>query len=739
MTATKQIDQSKGIRHALSWATATLGLLLVSATAMAANVLQDVRYAAAPGGKVDITLQFAGPVGEVQAFTTDSPPRIAIDLPNTSNGLSARRVAIGSGATSAVSAAEAGGRTRVVVDLFRPAGYTTRSSGNLLVVTVDAGSVPASANNAMVSRADPSKHVASNLQVAKIDFRRGDNGAGRIILRFSGDGAAADMHSEGSQVVVDVNNAQIPENLRRHLDVTDFATPVASLDPSSNGGSTRLVINTNGDYDSMAYQTGDEYVVEIAPKRGQVIAASGQHMQAAGAVDSSGASTERYSGKPVTFNFQDVPVRTVLQLIAEESNLNIVASDTVGGNLTLRLINVPWDQALQIVLRAKGLDMRRDGNVVWVAPQAELAAYEQALNNARIALENSSELVSEYIPINFGSAVDIAALIQNPGSSSAGGGGASTAGGRGFLSPRGSVTADARTNTLLVVDTAEKVAEIKKLLLTIDRAVDQVLIEARIVVANETFAHDLGVKFGVGNVNNPSNSSSTTTTDGFNISLPVAGAAGTFNLSILRASSNLDLELSALESEGRGEVISNPRVITSNQREAVITQGDEIGYFTSNAASASGGNTSTGVPVSTVAFKDVLLELKVTPTITQDGRVYLNLSVKKDDVKSFLTTSSGSVPSLTKRAVSTAVLVDNGQTVVIGGVYEYKNRQDITKVPFFGDIPFLGNLFKKNEKSTDKAELLIFVTPRVLQVAHHGVEVAPVPMHENPQLPAFRN
>lgn len=718
MTAMKQIDQSKGILHALGRGMATLGLLLVSASALAGNVLQDVRYAAAPGGKVDITLQFSGPVGEVQAFTTDSPPRIAIDLPNTSNGLSARRVAIGSGATSAVSAAEAGGRTRVVVDLFRPAGYTTRSAGNQLVVTVDAGSVAtSSASSAMVSKADPSKHVASNLQLANIDFRRGDNGAGRIILRFSGEGANADMRSEGSQVVVDVDNAQIPENLRRRMDVTDFATPVVNLDPSSNGGSTRLVINTNGDYDSMAYQTGNEYVIEVAPKRGQVIATAGG-MRAAGAVDTGTGTTERYSGKPVTFNFQDVPVRTVLQLIAEESNLNIVASDTVSGNLTLRLINVPWDQALEIVLRAKGLDKRRDGNVVWVAPQAELAAYEQALNTARIALENSAPLVSEYIPINFGNATDIATLIQNPGQSTGGGGGAAaqTAGqSRGFLSVRGSVTADARTNTLLVVDTADKIAEIKKLLITIDRAVDQVLIEARIVIASESFGRDLGVKFGVGNTNNPSTTSSTTTNDGFNINLPVAGAAGTFNLSILRASSNIDLELSALETEGRGEIISNPRVITSNQREAIITQGDEIGYFTTTA-SAQG---STGVAQSTAAFKDVLLELKVTPTITQDGRVYLNLSVKKDDVKSFLTNETGSIPTLSKRSVSTAVLVDNGQTVVIGGVYEYKNRDDLTKVPFFGDVPFLGNLFKKHSKSTDKAELLIFVTPRVLQVAKH--------------------
>jgi type IV pilus assembly protein PilQ len=741
MTAMKQIDQSKGILHALGLGMATLALFLVSASALAGNVLQDVHYAAAPGGKVDITLQFAGPVGEVQAFTTDSPPRIAIDLPNTSNGLNTRRVAIGSGATSAVSAAEAGGRTRVVVDLFRPAGYTTRSSGNQLVVTVDAGSVATSgASAAMVSRADPSKHVASNLQLANIDFRRGDNGAGRVILRFSGSGANADMRDEGSQVVVDVDNAQIPENLRRRMDVTDFATPVVNLEPVSNGGSARLVIHTNGDYDSMAYQTGNEYVIEVAPKRGTVIAASGRPMQvAAGAVDVSG-TPERYTGKPVTFNFQDVPVRTVLQLIAEESNLNIVASDTVGGNLTLRLINVPWDQALQIVLRAKGLDMRRDGNVVWVAPQAELASYEQALNTARIALENTAPLVSEYIPINFGSAVDIAALLQNPGqSSSAGGGGATNGQSRGFLSSRGSVTADARTNTLLLVDTADKIAEIKHLLVTIDRAVDQVLIEARIVVASETFAHDLGVKLGVGNVNNPSNTSSTTTTDGFNINLPVAGAAGTFNLSILRASSNIDLELSALESEGRGEVISNPRVITSNQREATITQGDEIGYFTTQSAGGASGSANGGIPVSSVAFKDVLLELKVTPTITQDGRVYLNLSVKKDDVKSFLTTPSGDVPSLTKRSVSTAVLVENGQTVVIGGVYEFTKHDDITKVPFFGDVPFLGNLFKKHSKSTDKAELLVFVTPRVLQVERHEMQTGPVQMHATEEVREMRN
>ncbi|MGH8029283.1 MAG: type IV pilus secretin PilQ [Arenimonas sp.] len=687
---------------------------------MAQNVLQDVRYAAAPGGKVDITLQFSGPVGEVQAFTTDSPPRIAIDLPGTSNGLATRRVAIGSGATSAVSAAEAGGRTRVVVDLFRPAGYTTRSAGNTLVLTVDGGSSASSAAAAMASPADPSKRTASTVQVSNIDFRRGDNGAGRVIMRFNSDQASADMRNEGSQVVIDVSNATLPENLRRHLDVTDFATPVVSLEPRANAGGTRLVVDTEGEYETMAYQTGNEYVVEISPKRGTVIAANGTRSASpgSGAVTST-ATPQRYGGKPVTFNFQDVPVRTVLQLIAEESNLNIVAADTVSGNVTLRLINVPWDQALNIVLRAKGLDMRRDGNVVWVAPQKELAEYEQALNTARINLENSCELVSEYIAINYGRAEDIATLLTDAKGGQSGGGGGASGGGalagaqKGFLSPRGSVTFDNRTNTLLVVDCPRQVAEIRNLLSTVDRPVDQVLIEARIVIADENFARDLGARLAVRNQDNPSPTDTSTSIQGFDVNLPAANAAGIFGLSILRASSLVQLELSAMEADGRGEIISNPRVITSNQREAIIRQGDEIGYTTTN--STEGGQS--GVATTTVQFKEALLELKVTPTITSDGRVYLSLDLKKDDVKSFIFTAAGQVPSFTKRAVSTAVLIDNGQTVVIGGVYEFKTRDDVTKVPWLGDVPFLGRLFKKTGRQVSKAELLIFVTPRVLQVS----------------------
>jgi len=712
MTATKMTGVGKATRVLRNTAMG-LGLMLVSAQALADNVLQDVRYAAAPGGKVDITLQFAQPVGEVQAFTTDSPPKIAIDLPDTTSAFSKRRLVIGSGATSAVSAVEAGGRTRVVVDLLRPAGYVTRSAGNLLVVTVDAGSVQA-AGAAMAQSADPTKRSVAMANVSNIDFRRGDNGSGRLIVRFDHPGVAPDMRNDGKQVIVDVANASIPEALRRRLDVTDFATPVVSVEPRNNAGSTRLVINTNGAYDSMAYQTGNEYVVEIAPKRAAGATAGMQPgvMRNAGQA-SIGGTTGRYVGKPVTFNFQDVPVRTVLQLIAEESNLNIVVADTVSGSVTLRLINVPWDQALEILLRAKGLDQRRDGNVVWVAPQAELSSYELAQNNARINLENSGELITEYIPINYGNAQDLIAIIQASGGGGGGaaGGGGGAGGNRGFLSARGSISADTRTNTLLINDTRKKIDEIKRMLAVLDRPVDQVLIEARVVIADETFSRDIGATFSFNNVNNPSATSDRTTKDGFNLNLPVSGG-GTFNFGILSPSSNLDLSLSALEAEGRGEVVSNPRVITTNQREATITQGDEIGYITPQSGGGAGGAAG-GQALSVPAFKEALLELKVTPTITTDGRVFMQINLKKDDIKGF----TGGVPSLTKRSVTTGVMVDSGDTVVIGGVYEFRNRQDISKLPWVGDVPILGNLFKKRNKTHSKAELLVFVTPRVLQVS----------------------
>lgn len=695
------IGKMKGARVTASLFGAALCLLLAQ-QAVAANVLKDVKASAQADGRTAITLQFEQPVGEIKAFSTGNPPRIAIDLPDTANAFAQRRLAVDSALAKSVNTVEADGRTRVVVELAKDAGYRTQAMGNALVLTIEAKAAAAQA-----------------VSVAGIDFKRADNGSGRLVVRFDGAGAAADVKESGSEVVVDIGNASLPADLQRKMDVAGYATPVLNVDARNVGGKTRLVLNTKGKADLMAYQTGNEYVIEISPK---AVAAAPRGDAARIGATGNGRKTAAYTGRPVTFNFQDVPVRTVLQLIAEESNLNVVAADSVGGNVTLRLVNVPWDQALEIVLRAKGLDKRRDGNVIWVGPQAELAQYEQAKEDARIAIENREETVTEYIPINYGNAEAIAKLLTEDSKSGTGGGGTTGQQQRGFLSPRGSVSFDARTNTLLVIDIPKKVAEVKQLLATLDRAVDQVMIEARIVVAQDSFGRELGAKFGINDRYPVDGTNPGVSRDsGFNSSLGLTNPAGILNFSILGRNTSLDLELQAMETKGRGEVISNPRVITSNQKAAVIRQGDEVGYVTTQASG------TTTVPQATVQFKEVLLELKVTPTITQDGRVFLDMGVKKDEIKDFLSTPTGDIPQIQKREVSTAVLVDDGQTVVIGGVYEFKNRDDVSKVPFLGDIPFLGALFKKSDRSQEKAELLIFVTPRIIKPAPRTVAPAYVP------------
>ncbi len=581
--------------------------------------------------------------------------------------------------------------------------------------------------------------AAQGVSVSNIDFRRGEDGAGRLIVRFDGQGATPDLRNQGDTVVVDVGNATLPASLQRPLNVVDFATPVQRVEAQSRAGGTQLVLSTRGDFESLAYQSGNEYVVEIVPRAGQkavggASATAGTSSSAVvAAAQKIATEARRYSGRPVTFNFQDVPVRTVLQLIAEESNLNIVASDTVQGNVTLRLVNVPWDQALDIVLRAKGLDKRRDGAVVWVAPQPELAKFEQDKEDARIAIENREDLVTDYVQINYHSASAIfKALTEAKGVGNSGGGGGGTGNNQnenGFLSQRGRLVADERTNTLMISDIPKKVAQMRELINVIDRPVDQVLIEGRIVIATDTFARDLGARFGIlgrrqGDRTQVIGGSLENTTDviedgstenNLNVNLPAAGftnsTAGAIAYTLLGANFQLDLELSALQEEGRGEVISNPRLVTTNQREAVIKQGREVGYLTVTGS-------GTGVATPTVQFKEALLELKVTPTITDDNRVFLNLNVKKDEVLRFIDLGDfGSVPELARREINTAVLIEDGQTVVIGGVYEFSDRSSIAKVPFLGDIPFLGNLFKKKGRSKEKAELLIFVTPKVLRVA----------------------
>lgn len=625
-------------------------------------------------------------------------------------------------------------------------------AGALPATTVLAG-MGQSATGAM---ADPAKRTPDAVTVSAIDFKRGDGGAGKLILRFSGDGAAPDLRNMGSSVVVDIGNAQLPAALQRPINVTDFATPVQRIDARATSNGAQLVLGTTGLFESMAYQRGNEYIVEIVPRVAAPAVAKAQGAPAAVGATGMGATgmgatgsdaAVRYSGKPVTFNFQDVPVRTVLQLIADESNLNIVAADTVQGNVTLRLVNVPWDQALDLVLQAKSLDKRRSGNVVWVAPQKEIADFEQAKEDARINLEERAEKVTEYIPVNYANAEDIARLLteESKGNQQQGVQQGQNAQDRGFLSGRGSISYDKRTNTLLVIDIPQRVANIKNLVQQLDKPVDQVVIEARIVIANENVARELGAKFGItgtkdnvfysnsisNNIDNQNsiveanqqNNSTTPPTPpavptikrGLMSNLPASltgATAGSLALSILNAGYALDVELSAIQTQGRGEVISNPRIVTSNQKEAVIRQGKEIGYLT--VSGGQGGN------VPTVQFKEALLELKVTPTITNDGRVFLNMGVKKDELDGFISLGSfGEVPQIARREVNTAVLVEDGQTVVIGGVYEFSDTSEISKVPFLGDIPLLGNLFRNKNRTKSKAELLVFVTPKVMRVAQH--------------------
>ena len=491
---TNQIQSFRGrvMRHASRYM--LLGLLIAGATwtsaAMAATTtLKNISYDALPGGSVEVHMDFGnGPVPQPNIFTTGTPPRIAVDFPDTDNAAS-RHLDIGKGSTSGVSAVSAGGRTRVVVELMRESSYRSRVEGNSLVLTIHNGSSDQSITTA--STIDPTKSLPSSSNgpaISNIDFRRGPNGEGRVLVNFSGAGADAQMTHNGDKVLVTIDHASLPPRLAQRLDTLDFATPVQSIVTHAGmGGGARLEIAVKGNVETSAYQTPEQYVIEVAPKKADA------------KVDKLAALNKQpsYNGKRVTFNFQDIPVRSALQLIADISGLNLVASDSVGGSVTLRLVNVPWDQALDVILRAKSLDKRRNGNVVWVAPQGELAKYEQSIADAKIKAMDTAELITDYVPISYGKASDIAKLLTSGAQQSSSGGGGGDSRDRGFLSPRGSVSFDVRTNTLLLNDTPDKIKQLRDLIAVLDKPVQQVLIESRIVVATDDFTRELGVKWGV--------------------------------------------------------------------------------------------------------------------------------------------------------------------------------------------------------------------------------------------------
>jgi type IV pilus assembly protein PilQ len=693
----------------------------------AGNTLKDIEVQALPGNRIELRLIMSEAAPEPLAFTIDDPARIAIDLRDTTLDLDARRKDIGIGALDTILAAEANGRTRVVLNLDVMVPYKTRVVGNSIYVTLDSLSVgsamvqaettpvaaPMTASQSAPMRS--SQAGGTGRRIKDIDFRRSETGAGRLIINLSEVGTPVDVSRSGGQIVLSFTGTSLPEDLMKRLDVTDFATPVNFIDVLRVGNNTRIVVAAQSPFEELAYQSDNIFTVEVQP-----VVEEKQLEQTATLF----SSNRDYIGDRLTLNFQDIDTRAVLQLLADVSGRNIVVSDTVQGNVTLRLQSVPWDQALDIVLATKGLGMRQNGNVIIVAPAEEISARELADLESRKEIKELEPLYAEYLQVNYAKAGDLAALIAG-------------AGGNALISERGSVSVDERTNTLLVQDTVDKIADIRTLVITLDIPVRQVLIESRIVIVRDDFSRDLGIRWGAtvvsetgqggllsvsGNAQATSdisesaidNINATGTPfpvdvpeldDRFMVNVPVASPAGTLAVAILNKDFLVDLELSAVQAEGRGEVISSPRVITANQKEANIRQGVEIPY---QEASSSGATTT--------QFKDAVLSLTVTPQITPDDRLIMDLLVTKDSVGAQVTTErGGSVPSIDTRSIETQVLVNNGQTVVLGGIYETEQGETLTKVPFLGDIPGLGALFRSTRIVSNKSELLIFVTPKILK------------------------
>lgn len=683
---------------------ALLGLLMIGSIPAhavdetgALQILEAVDFVSLPGDRVQIKLSLSG-VEEIAtplSFTIDNPARIALDFPNTTSNV-AKKVPVGMGLARSINAVEAKGRTRVILNLVRMVPYETRIDGGDFYIILGSDAVktvaPTLDDDKSKKQGETVHKAVEKLHAIKnIDFRRGKKGEAHIIVTMSDSTTPVNITEESGNVVLDFLDASLPEEFVRRLDVIDFATPVTIIDSFMEKRNARLVVKAEGEYEQLAYQTNDTFTLEIAP----LTAAEKEEVKR----DKFG-----YTGERLSLNFQDIEIRAVLQLIADFTGINMVTSDTVQGSVTLRLQGVPWDQALDLILKTKGLAKRKQGNVMLIAPSEEIAAREKQEFESQKQVDELAPLFSDVIQINYAKAKEIAAILASSNNT--------------MLSSRGSVSVDERTNNLLIRDTPEKLEDARRLIDELDIPVRQVLIESRIVVASDDFRRDVGSRFGVngskvrGNTNSEVTSGSlngTTQTirgddlefnDRLNINLPVIGDAGSFGFAVLGTNFLLEMELSAMQAEGKGEVVSSPRVITANQSKGVIEQGVEVPY---QEAASSGATT--------IAFKKAVLSLEVTPQITPDDRIIMDLIVKKDNVGDVV---SG-IPSIETREVQTQVLVENGETVVLGGIYEQLTREVHEKVPFFGDIPIVGALFRRTLKEDDKDELLIFVTPKVLK------------------------
>lgn len=719
----KTLQENKSMGR--SWLLGFALALLAAPAAWAQTQIRAINTSQQAGVEV-VRIELSESLPAVPAgFTVQTPPRIAIDLPGVVNGIGRNQLDINQGNLRSANVAQAGDRSRVVLNLRHASGYTAKLEGNALVVVLD------TAAQAQVP-GEP-VHFAQSLNSAPqalrdIDFRRGADDAGRVIVNLPSNQVGVDIQQQGQNLVVEFLRSSLPENLRRKIDVVDFGTPVQMITTTQVGDRVRMLVEPKGNWEHSAYQSDNQFVLEVRPMK----------------VDPNKLTQgPGFAGDKLSLNFQNIEVRALLQVIADFTNFNVVTSDTVTGSVTLRLKDVPWDQALDIIMQAKGLGLKKSGNVLWIAPKEELATKERLDLEAKAAIAQLEPLRSQSFQLNYVKAEDIAKGLTGQGisssSSGSGGGGGSTSGGSGtrILSTRGSVIFEPRTNQLFVSDTPSKLEEIQNMIAKIDIPVRQVLIEARIVEANDKFGRSLGVKLGVndlrgqqggipgysvgggnyvtvgGNYAGIGAQTNQGVTASYNntqfINLPANTSSDAFSgsnaatvaLSLFSATANrfLNLELSALESDGKGKVVSSPRIITADQVKAVIEQGEELPY---QVATASGATS--------ISFRKANLKLEVTPQITPEGSVILSVDVTKDS-RGTLTPQGYAIN--TKHA-QTQVLVENGGTVVIGGIYTQDEGETISKVPLLGDVPVLGHLFKNKARTTSKTELLIFLTPKVV-------------------------
>jgi len=718
---------SGGLRVAVANGAAVVSTAAVAAAAPApgdANTLEDVTFAQLPGDRVEVKLHTATRPAEPGTFSIARPPRISLDLFKTSNAVGNKTIPVNYGAVESVSTVGANGRTRVVLNLADAVSFTTRVEDDGVVVAVDSpreGMSTAGRTERFAEETQAGDHA-----IQKVDFRRGKDGSGEVIVTLSDPGVGIDMREQYNEIAVDFVGTDVPADLEQRLDVVDFATPVQTIDTFKKGANARIVVNATGRYEQSAYQAGNVFTISVKPLTKEE--------------EKNKADEFGYSGEKLSLNFQNIEVRAALQVIADFTGLNFVTSDSVKGTLTLRLRDVPWDQALDIILRTRGLAMREQGNVVWVAPAEEIAAKEKQALEASKAVSDLEPLVSELIQINYAKAGDIAALlkevkavdtgIQSQAFSSVTVSDIKTESNT-LLSPRGNVTVDARTNSILIQDTAGKIREVKKLISKLDRPVRQVMIETRIVEANDTFSKALGARFGVTNRNRSFHLPGNTETnlgdavlspriedadpiinndtyplggDSLNVDLPAGAISGSpagsiaFTLFKINSTHLLSLELSALEAEGKGKIIASPRLITANQKQAHIEQGQE-------RLQEATGLATQGTVV------EAKLALTVTPQITPEDSIILDVDITQD------TFADANANLVNTKQINTQVLLNNGETVVIGGIYQQENNVDVTKIPIFGDLPLVGALFRNTNKVSSRRELLIFLTPRLLNSA----------------------